>query len=81
LRGAGLRVEMYPEPLRNGKDLGKAFKYADTRKARYVAVVGQDEAARGDVKIKEMTTGAQQSVPRASVASAISGQQPITGNR
>src|SRR6185369_11639466 len=38
LRSAGLRVEVYPEPLRGGKDLGKAFKYADTRKARFVAV-------------------------------------------
>ena len=71
LRAAGLRVEVYPEPLRSGKDLGKAFKYADTRKARFVTVLGQDEVTRGQVKIKELATGQQQSVSRASVASAL----------
>ena len=64
LRKAGFRVEVYPDALRGGKDLGKAFKYADTRHARCVAVMGQDEHARGEVKIKDMTTGAQQAVPR-----------------
>jgi histidyl-tRNA synthetase len=57
--------------LRNGKDLGKAFKYADARKARFVAVLGQDEVTRGEVKIKELATGQQQSVSRASVVSAV----------
>jgi len=71
LRAANLRVELYPDALRGGKDLGKAFKYADATKARYVAVVGQDEFARGEVKIKSMTTGDQQAIPRTSVSSAI----------
>ena len=71
LRAGGLRVEVYPEPLRSGKDLGKAFKYADARKARFVAVMGQDEVARGEVKIKELATGQQQSVARASIVSAL----------
>jgi histidyl-tRNA synthetase len=71
LRAAGVRVEVYPDPLRNGKDLGKAFKYADARKARFVAVLGQDEVTRGEVKIKELATGQQQSVSRASVVSAV----------
>ena len=69
LRAGGLRVEVYPDPLRGGKDLGKAFKYGDTRKARFVAVMGQDEVSRGAVKLKELSTGLQQSVPRASVNS------------
>ena len=72
LRAAALRVELYPEALRGGKDLGKAFKYADARKARYVAVVGQDEFSRGEVKIKDLRTGEQQTIPRASVASVFS---------
>lgn len=70
LRSANLRVELYPEPLRAGKDLGKAFKYADTRKARFVTVLGEDEIRRGDVKIKDMTSGEQRSVPRSSVGAA-----------
>ena len=71
LRAAKLRVEIYPEALRDGKDLGKAFKYADARQARFVAVLGQDEVTRGEVKIKNLTTGDQQAVPRVSVAAAI----------
>jgi histidyl-tRNA synthetase len=70
LRNGDLRVELYPEPLRAGKDLGKAFKYADTRKARFVAVLGQDEFSRGEVKIKNMQTGEQQTVSRSSAPSA-----------
>ena len=71
LRAAHLRVEVYPEPLRNGKDLGKAFKYADVRKAHFVAVLGQDEISRGEVKIKNLGTGEQHAVPRASVSAAV----------
>ena len=72
LRAGGLRVEVYPDPLRGGKDLGKAFKYADTRRVRFVVVLGQDELSRGEVKIKNLATGQQQSLPRASVTSVLS---------
>jgi histidyl-tRNA synthetase len=71
LRTAGLRVEVYPEPLRNGKDLGKAFKYADARKARFVTVLGQDELTRGEVKIKDLSSGQQESLARVSVAASL----------
>jgi histidyl-tRNA synthetase len=81
LRAGGFRVEMYPDPLRGGKDLGKAFKYADARRARFVAVLGQDEIARGEVKIKELSTGQQQTLPRASVASAVAPRTSDLGPR
>jgi histidyl-tRNA synthetase len=71
LRANDLRVELYPDPLRGGKDLGKAFKYADARKARYVAVIGQDESSQGHVKIKDLSTGEQRTVPRASAAAVL----------
>jgi histidyl-tRNA synthetase len=64
LRQQGLRVEVYPDALRSGKDLGKAFKYADSRHARCVAVVGQDEQTRGEVKIKDLATGQQATARR-----------------
>ena len=70
LRAADLRVEFYPESLRGGKDLGKAFKYADARHARFVTVVGQDEFKNGQVKIKNLTTGEQQAIDRGTVAEA-----------
>ena len=71
LRTAGLRVELYPEPLKGGKNLGKAFKYADSRRAGFVVIVGRDEFERGEVKMKNMTTGEQQSAARGTVADAI----------
>jgi histidyl-tRNA synthetase len=64
LRAAGLRVELYPE----ADKIGKQFKYASARNMRYVAVVGDDEAAKGEVAIKNLTSGEQVSLPRAEVA-------------
>jgi histidyl-tRNA synthetase len=81
LRAAGLLVEVYPEPLRNGKDLGKAFKYADTRKARFVAVMGQDELTRGEVKIKNLSTGQQETVARGTVATSLTHRTSAIGHR
>ena len=73
LRSADVRVEVYPESLRRGKDLGKAFKYADARRAAFVTVLGSDELARGEVKIKSLRTGEQTSVSRAAAAEALRG--------
>jgi histidyl-tRNA synthetase len=67
LRHAGLRVDLYPEPDK----LGKQFKYASSRNAAYVAILGTDERARGEVTIKNMKSGEQSSVARASIAAAI----------
>ena len=60
LRAAGLRVEVYPEPDK----LGKQFKYAAAAGIARVAVLGADERAGGVVTIKDMTSGTQQSIPR-----------------
>src|SRR5262245_58756657 len=57
LRRAGLRVEVYPE----ADKLGKQFKYASALGAAHVAILGADERARGEVTIKNMQTGAQSS--------------------
>jgi histidyl-tRNA synthetase len=61
LRQAGLRVEVYPEPDK----LGKQFKYASAAAIARVAVLGADERARGVVTIKDMRSGQQQPIPRA----------------
>jgi histidyl-tRNA synthetase len=76
LRARNLRVEVYPDSLKGGKHLGKAFKYADSRGARFVTVVGEDEMQRGVVKIKNMKSGEQTSLPRESVGSVVSGSDP-----
>jgi len=67
LRNNGLRVDLYPE----ADKMGKQFKYASSRGIPFVVIVGDDERARGEVAIKEMRSGEQQSVKRDEVAQAI----------
>ncbi|HKC62632.1 MAG TPA: histidine--tRNA ligase [Pyrinomonadaceae bacterium] len=67
LRGKGLRVDLYPE----ADKLGKQFKYASSRGIPFVAILGEDERKRGEVAIKNMTTGEQQSVSRDQLAAIL----------
>jgi histidyl-tRNA synthetase len=67
LRAAGLRVDVYPE----ADKIGRQFKYADSRGVRFVTIVGEAEAERGEVAVKNLKTGAQQMMPRADVATFI----------
>jgi histidyl-tRNA synthetase len=67
LRAAGLRVDVYPEVDK----IGKQFKYASTRQVPFVVVLGDEERARGDVTIKDMRSGAQQAVNRQEAAAHI----------
>jgi histidyl-tRNA synthetase len=60
LRRGGLRVDVYPE----ADKLGRQFKYAASRNVPIVAILGDDERARGEVAIKDLRSGNQQSVPR-----------------
>jgi len=75
LRRGGLRVDVYPE----ADKLGKQFKYASSRGFGYVTVVGDDERRAGTVTIKDMTTGHQDSVARALAADHI--RQRMTNAR
>jgi histidyl-tRNA synthetase len=67
LRQAGLKVALYPEPSR----LGKQFKYADRMGMRVVTVLGPDEQAQGLVAVKDLVSGEQDSVPRQEAAEKI----------
>ena len=67
LRRGGLRVDVYPE----ADKLGKQFKYAGSRGVPFVAIVGDDEHARGEVAVKDMRSGGQTAVPRADVAAFV----------
>lgn len=60
LRQQGLRVTVYPEPDK----FGKQMKYADSIKVPYVCVLGESEIAEGKVTIKNMKTGEQGTVAR-----------------
>jgi histidyl-tRNA synthetase len=60
LRAAGLRVDLYPE----ADKLGKQFKYASSVGVPFVAVIGEDERAKGQVALKDMRSGEQRTVAR-----------------
>jgi histidyl-tRNA synthetase len=64
LRRSGLRVDVYPE----ADKIGKQFKYASSRNVPFVALLGDDERARGDVAVKDLRTGEQRGVTRSEAA-------------
>jgi histidyl-tRNA synthetase len=68
LRSGGLRVDVYPE----ADKLGKQFKYASSRSVPFVAIVGDDEKANGTVSVKDMKSGEQQTIARAEAPEYIS---------
>ena len=67
LRHAGLRVDIYPE----ADKIGKQFKYASSREIPFVAVIGADEKERGEVALKDLRSGEQRAVARSEVATAL----------
>ena len=64
LRSAGIACLTYPDPAR----LQKQFRYADRLGVRLVLVLGPDEIARGTVVVKDLASGAQESVQRGILA-------------
>jgi histidyl-tRNA synthetase len=70
LRAGGLTVDLYPEVDK----LGKQFKYAAARRLPFVAILGDDERARGEVGIKNMSTGEQRSVRREALVAELQKQ-------
>ncbi len=67
LRLAGLNVLCYPEPVK----LQKQFKFADKMKAQIVVTIGPDEAASGQVSVKNLVSGEQVIAGREAAAELI----------
>jgi histidyl-tRNA synthetase len=67
IRDAGLRVEYALSP----QAVGKQLKLADSRHARLAVVVGPDERARGEILIKDLRSGSQESVPLLSIVDTL----------
>jgi histidyl-tRNA synthetase len=59
LRAAGLRVDVYPDNDRYGKQ----FKYAEERGIRYAALLSSREVEAGVVAVKDLVSGEQVEVP------------------
>jgi histidyl-tRNA synthetase len=73
LRASGLRVDVYPD----ADKIGKQFKYAASRGIRFVTVLGEDETAKQAVAIKDLTAGTQTTIARAEAAAYI--QEKLSG--
>jgi histidyl-tRNA synthetase len=67
LRAAGLRVLVYPD----ADKIGKQIKYADTRSIPFVAILGSDEIAAGTVTVKDLAGKTQNTHDQAAAGAAI----------
>ena len=67
LRASGLRVFVYPDPDK----IGKQIKYADGQHIPYVALLGDEEIKAGTVTVKDLKTQAQQTYTQAAAGTAI----------
>jgi histidyl-tRNA synthetase len=67
LRAAGLNVETQLEP----RKLARQLQYADRAGIRFVAIRGEDEAARGVVAVKDLRSGEQFEVAEAALAATL----------
>ncbi len=63
LRRAGVRVLLDPE----GRSFKSRMKQADKLGARYVAILGEDEQARGVWTVRDMARSEQQDVPETKI--------------
>ncbi len=68
LRKQGLRVALYPE----ADKLGKQFKYADNTGIPFVCVLGSEERAAGKVKLKNMQSGEELMLKAAEISEKLS---------
>lgn len=76
LRAGGLKVDLYPE----ADKLGKQFKYASSVGVPFVAVIGEEERAKGLVAMKNMTSGEQSAIERQRVVEVVKQSLAHSGN-
>ena len=67
LRGSGIKTEFDHV----GKSFKAQFKYANKIGARFVAILGDEELERGEVKLKDMETGDEGYVPIAALGNRV----------
>ena len=67
LRAAGIRVDLYPDFDR----FGKQFQYAESRRIRYACLVSPKEIAAGVVAIKDLVSGEQVDVAAGEIVEAV----------
>lgn len=67
LRQAGIRTELYLQD----KHISKQFKHADRKQIPVIVIVGPDELAAGNVKLRRLADGTERTVPSAQAAEQI----------
>ena len=67
LRAAGLRVLVYPD----ADKIGKQIKYADSRGIPFVAILGSDEIANGTLTVKHLAAKSQNTYEQSAAGAAI----------
>ncbi|HEX5110668.1 MAG TPA: histidine--tRNA ligase [Vicinamibacterales bacterium] len=67
LRAAGLRVLVYPD----ADKIGKQIKYADSRGIPFVAILGSDEISAGTVTVKHLAGNTQSTYDQSAAGAAI----------
>jgi histidyl-tRNA synthetase len=69
LRHTGkLRVDLFPEVV---KKMDRVFKHVDQRRARFIAIVGEDEVAAGTVTVRNVAAKTKETMPRSQAAQFI----------
>jgi histidyl-tRNA synthetase len=67
LRTVGLRVLVYPD----AEKIGKQIKYADSRRIPFVALLGEDEIKAGTVTVKNLSAQTQATYDQSAAGAAI----------
>ncbi|HET8631330.1 MAG TPA: histidine--tRNA ligase [Thermomicrobiales bacterium] len=68
LRAAGLRAEVY---LNERRSLRDQLSYANRKGVPLVAIPGEAERARGEVRLRDLRSGQERDIPRAALPAAI----------
>lgn len=71
VRSAGIAAEIYPETAK----IKKQMEYADKRAIPYVIIVGGNELAAFEAKVKNMSTGDEHTIRFDSLSSWLAGQK------
>ncbi|MEZ4805044.1 MAG: histidine--tRNA ligase [Bacteroidia bacterium] len=64
LRNSGLKVEIYPSPVK----LKKQLDYANSKSIKWAIIIGDNELKNNSVTIKNLITGNQERVTKESIA-------------
>lgn len=59
LRQQDISAELYPDPAKNQKQLGKQMNYANTRNIPFTVLAGEDEMKANTYTLKNMKSGEQ----------------------